>query len=226
MPSSNFTYSNGQSRVVAQSDPTAVPAGGDGGDGYGAIFSEIIREQMERKRRMDDMRESLARKEFNAEMFQGTPEAQRAKASGMGAASRPAPVNRSREADPFEAQRRALQMRAAEAELQAQMNPAPTRMVHGAGIMSGRTLDPLAMNAFQRRAYLPNESQTITGPGSGMSGSKEWEQMGARNALAEEQPRYATVGRGNAMAPSTRYAEPAAPPQVISGDRRLRGYGF
>lgn len=41
-------------------------------------------------------------------------------------------------------------------QMQARQNPAPTRLVSGPQIIPGTVMDPNAMNAYQRQAYLPN----------------------------------------------------------------------
>jgi hypothetical protein len=43
-------------------------------------------------------------------------------------------------------------------QMQARQNPAPTRLVSGPQIIPGTVMDPSAMNAYQRDAYLPKGS--------------------------------------------------------------------
>jgi hypothetical protein len=43
-------------------------------------------------------------------------------------------------------------------QMQARQNPAPTRLVSGPQIIPGTVMDPNAMNAYQREAYLPSGS--------------------------------------------------------------------
>jgi hypothetical protein len=49
-------------------------------------------------------------------------------------------------------------------QMQARQNPAPMRMVTGAGIIPGYVPDTNAMNAYQRQAYLPQGSTQVYGP--------------------------------------------------------------
>lgn len=46
----------------------------------------------------------------------------------------------------------------AEQQVAAKSRRAPTRTVSGPNIISGETVDPLAMNAYQREAFLPQAS--------------------------------------------------------------------
>lgn len=56
---------------------------------------------------------------------------------------------------------------AAAAQAQAMSRPAPMRMVHGAGITPGYTMDVNRMTGAQRQAFLPNSSQMTQGPSEG-----------------------------------------------------------
>lgn len=60
---------------------------------------------------------------------------------------------------------RTMALRDAELQRQAMQNPAPMRMVTGPGVIPGYVQDVNAMNAYQRRAYLPNSSG-VGDPGS------------------------------------------------------------
>jgi len=74
-----------------------------------------------------------------------------------GTARRAGPVQQERpREDPMARQLRSAQMRAEILRLQAEGGP--MRMVHGAGIVPGYTMDVNAMNAYQRAAYLPTNS--------------------------------------------------------------------
>ena len=58
-----------------------------------------------------------------------------------------------------EQQMQQVALQDARAKLAANTGPAPTRMVTGANIIPGSTLDVDAMNGYQRQAFLPNESR-------------------------------------------------------------------
>lgn len=63
--------------------------------------------------------------------------------------------------DPHAKRMQDLEFRTALAQLQALTNPAPTREVGGFNMITGRTLDPLKMNAMQRQMFLPQNSEMI-----------------------------------------------------------------
>lgn len=63
---------------------------------------------------------------------------------------------------PNEQALRNAQIRAEILRLKAMENPAPMRMVTGAGITPGYMMDVNAMNAYQRQAYLPTGSSFTT----------------------------------------------------------------
>lgn len=48
-----------------------------------------------------------------------------------------------------------------EGKVRAKSAPPPTRTVHGPGIIPGNVMDDMAMNAYQREAYLPQGSGMV-----------------------------------------------------------------
>lgn len=83
---------------------------------------------------------------------------------GMGAAPRaaaaPTPVSHDdRLEDPLERQAKESALRRSIMENDAAEQQAPQRMVTGAGIVPGYTMDPNMMSAIQRKLFLPNQSQ-------------------------------------------------------------------
>jgi hypothetical protein len=58
-------------------------------------------------------------------------------------------------------------------------------MTGGPGILSGLTLDPMSMNAYEREAYLPKGSSDVmptAGPGGESATMKEYGMQQAENA--------------------------------------------
>ncbi len=59
----------------------------------------------------------------------------------------------------FKQQAQKLALREGLKNEQTMDSPAPSRMVFGAGVVPGRTLDPDSMSGRQRNVFLPNASQ-------------------------------------------------------------------
>jgi hypothetical protein len=84
------------------------------------------------------------------------------------------------------------------AQIQAGTGPAPTREVGGPGIIAGRTLDPMAMNAYQRRLYLPQAAQTVQGPAETNIGGEleEFDQQNLRRLARQNAFEKLRAGSG------------------------------
>jgi len=100
-----------------------------------------------------------------------TPKKATASRGGSSVGPRPAPGVMEFDQRPTKREQefRNAQIRGEILRLQAQSGQAPVRMVTGAGIIPGYTLDPLAMNYYQRQAYLPTSAQ---GYPSGAAGAE------------------------------------------------------
>jgi hypothetical protein len=64
------------------------------------------------------------------------------------------------------------------AQTRAMTGPAPTKMMFGAGVIPGRTLDPYSMSGAQRQMFLPQESAEIGGPISDIARAARAEEVG------------------------------------------------
>ena len=67
-------------------------------------------------------------------------------------------------------------------QMQARQNPAPMRMVTGAGITPGYVMDTNAMNAYQRQAYLPQNSTRAFTPAEGAAAKTGYDEATDWNA--------------------------------------------
>ena len=65
----------------------------------------------------------------------------------------------------IDAELEGMQKRQAIMDLEQAGRPAPQRMMHGAGINPGYVTNPNAMDASQRRDFLPQSSQMTAAPG-------------------------------------------------------------
>lgn len=196
MPQMQTTYGGGQSTTATRGlgggsaammfDPSAL----------GGLLQKRLRERDE-DRAWELEQRGLARQELHraaaAPAASSAPRAASAAAGGArGGALRLPEIGEKPVQTPegrgVDARMEALEMGARIKQLEALTGPAPTRLVQGAGIVTGRTLDPLAMNAFQRQAYLPQGSATTLPPSERGIG-EELEEFDEQNLLREARAR-------------------------------------
>lgn len=90
-------------------------------------------------------------------------------------------------------------------QMQARQQPAPMRMVTGAGITPGYVMDTNAMNAYQRQAYLPQGSSRAFTPMEGAAAKGAYDEETDWNAgMAADRARtHGMSGEVGGAAPGT-----------------------
>jgi hypothetical protein len=148
-----------------QTTTSGGPAGGGGGDGMMAALLPMLLKSMEMKQakaaelaRRDTVeyntgkqRQAAADKFVPINQAYGNP----VKGAGSGGGREAAPV------DMLSMQRAAME---GEQMMQDRLPP-PMRLINGPGIISGMGMDVNAMNAAQRRSFLPDKSGEVEDSG-------------------------------------------------------------
>lgn len=195
---------------TAASDPINVPsinapAPGSGGDfggmgDMGQFMKQMLMEQYERKKREQaesDRLRTLAEiqaREYRARALAAEQEqAKQAQIARMGQQGQRNAMRGGggqslmggEGGNSLDREVRNAQATAEIERLQSLGRPAPTRMVYGAGILAGPTLDTMAMNAYQREAFLPKGSSDVmptAGPGGQSATMNQYDAAQAQNA--------------------------------------------
>ncbi len=166
---SDTTYPQGTMTTRAGSS-SAAQALGLGGMG----LEDILR--MRERAKKNDMLLRLEEERRREVQARGFDRQKRLREGGFGSA------------DSSESWMKDQQTRRTAAETQAMVGPPPTTYSHTFGEMGmHRELDPLAMNKFQREAFLPSNSGLVSTPGRSLAG------LSADDLTLPERPEEATA---------------------------------